>query len=153
MAAQLKFQIDNQIITRLDKFEVVAMSRNYLRAVFWFPAEWGEGDKIAIFHSGSRTYKMILDDKNECWVPWEALKGSGMLYVSAYSGDLITTNMAEVSVAITGYTEKASPTQNPTADIYAVVMERLERIRKMVDLGFVVEDGILCVVHEEEAEE
>lgn len=154
MSAQLKFQIDDQIITRLDKFEVVAMSRNYLRAAFYFPDDWGEGDKIVIFQSETGTYKMILDEKNECYVPWEALRKSGTLYVSAYCGDLITTNLAEVPVQMTGYTASANATQAPTKDIYAIVLERLEQIRKMVDLGLVVEDGVLCVVHEdEEAEE
>lgn len=146
MAAQLKFEIDNQIISRLDRFEAVAMSRNYLRAVFYFPQEWGNGDKIAIFHSGTGTYKMILDEKGECYVPWEAIKTCGTLYVSVYSGDLITANMAEVPILATGYTNWASWTQDPTRDMYTVLKEMIEGL----DLGLTVENGILCAVYDDE---
>lgn len=96
ISAQLLFSVQNQIITRTDNFQPVAKSRDYLRAGFTFSADWNESDteKIAVFKDGGRAYKVILDENNECIVPWEALTNAGTLYVSVFCGNRITASTA-----------------------------------------------------------
>ena len=150
MSAQLLFTVKNQTITRTDNFRPVAKSQNYLRAGFEFSEDWGINDKIAIFRSGSVSYEMLLDSNNECVVPWEVLTDPGWLYVSAYSGDRITSGSARVTVYETGYTENVSPTQDPTRDTYTLLMERIEIVERMADLGLVLRDGVLNAVYDGE---
>jgi len=130
--AQLRFKIEHQIITRVDNFLPVAKSQNYLRASFTFSDDWGDNDKIAIFHAGNDSYEMILDSENECLVPWEVLTTAGNMYVSVYSGDRITATKALVKILPTGYTEEVSATQNPTIDVYSSLLSRMNAIDKNI---------------------
>lgn len=125
---QLTFNVQNQIITRTDNFQPVAKSQNYLRASFTFSDDWGNDDKIAIFHVGNDNYEMILDSENECLVPWEALVVARNIYVSVYSGDRITASEALVKILPTGYTERVSATQDPSIDVYSSLLFRMNAI-------------------------
>ena len=133
---QLTFSVQNQIITRTDDFKPVAKSQNYLRASFTFSDDWGDDDKIAIFHVGNDNYEMILDSENECLVPWEALVVARNIYVSVYSGDRITASEALVKILPTGYTERVSATQDPSIDVYSSLLSRMNAIDEDIgDLG------------------
>ena len=125
---QLTFSVQNQIITRTDDFKPVAKSQNYLRASFTFSDDWGNDDKIAIFHVGNDNYEMILDSENECLVPWEALVVARNMYVSVYSGDRITASEALVKILPTGYTERVSATEDPSIDVYSSLLSRMNSI-------------------------
>lgn len=125
---QLTFSVQNQIITRTDDFKPVAKSQNYLRASFTFSDDWGDDDKIAIFHVGNDNYEMILDSENECLVPWEALVVARNMYVSVYSGDRITASEALVKILPTGYTERISATEDPSIDVYSSLLSRINSI-------------------------
>lgn len=125
---QLTFSVQNQIITRTDNFQPVAKSQNYLRASFTFSEDWGNDDKIAIFHVGNDNYEMLLDSENECLVPWEALVVARNIYVSVYSGDRITASEALVKILPTGYTERVSATQDPSIDVYSSLLSRMNAI-------------------------
>lgn len=125
---QLTFNVQNQIITRTDNFQPVAKSQNYLRASFTFSDDWGNDDKIAIFHVGNDNYEMILDSENECLVPWEALVVARNMYVSVYSGDRITASEALVKILPTGYTERVSATEDPSIDVYSSLLSRINSI-------------------------
>lgn len=129
---QLTFSVQNQIITRTDDFKPVAKSQNYLRASFTFSEDWGDDDKIAIFHVGNDNYEMILDSENECLVPWEALVVARNMYVSVYSGDRITASEALVKILPTGYTERVSATQDPSIDVYSSLLSRMNTIDKNI---------------------
>lgn len=131
--AQLLFTVENQVITRTDDFIVAAKSQNYLYAGFTFSADWGSSSRIAIFKSGCNSYEIILDANNECLVPWESLTHPGNLYVSVYSGDRITTNKARVPVQSTGYTGHAQSTSDPTVDVHAALLERMDDIDEHID--------------------
>lgn len=151
MSAQLNFTIENQTITRTDEFHPVAKSQNYLRAGFSFSDDWGSSDRIAIFRTGSVSYEMLLDGNDECVVPWEAIKDPGWLYVSVYSGDRITAGSARVTIYETGFTEDVSSTEDPTIDVYASLMARMDEIETPVKdvtvagVSIVDENGIAAI--------
>src|SRR5699024_1130007 len=62
-------------------------------------------------------YTQLLDDNNECNVPWEVLQQPGKVEVSAFCGDLHTANIAVVPVEKTGYKSGETP-KDPTPDVY-----------------------------------
>lgn len=140
MSAQLKFAITNQIIKRTDHFRPAALSQNYLRAGFTFSEDWDDdADKIAIFTTQcGRSYEVILDENDECGVPWEILTEPGYFFVSAYSGDRITATKASVYIEDTGYVEDPTATSDPSIDIYAQLQELIDERTSEEGIGAIV---------------
>ena len=109
----LAFLLDHQVISRSDKNTVVAGSKNYVRARFVLRTDDWARPITAIFGG----YAQLLDDNNECTVPWEVLQQPGKVEVSAFCGDLHTANIAVVPVEKTGYRSGETP-KDPTPDVY-----------------------------------
>lgn len=91
--------------------KVASDSRNYLKVQFIFQsADWKKsGLKYALFSHNGETYKKFLgiEDNtkwNECYVAPEVIK-EGKFSVSVFCDDLITTNIVEIPVLPSGYTE------------------------------------------------
>jgi hypothetical protein len=81
----------------------------------------------ALFTYNGKTYKKILgaeDDvaANECYVPAEVIK-PGAFNVSVFNHNTVSTNMVEVPVADSGYTEEL---QNGEAT--PTVMEQINNL-------------------------
>ena len=117
----LAFLLDHQVISRSDKNTVVAGSKNYVRARFILRTDDWARPITAIF--GGYTY--LLDDNNECTVPWEVLQQPGKVEVSAFCGDLHTANIAVVSVEKTGYKSGETP-KDPTPDVYQQFLQAVK---------------------------
>ena len=109
----LAFLLDHQVIFRSDKNTVVAGSKNYVRARFILRTDDWARPITAIFGG----YTQLLDDNNECTVPWEVLQQPGKVEVSAFCDDLHTANIAVVPVEKTGYKSGETP-KDPTPDVY-----------------------------------
>ena len=58
---------------------------------------------------------MLLDNDNNCLVPWELITEGGDIFVSCFCGDLVTTSNSRVFIAETGYLRRGSGEQ-PTTD-------------------------------------
>ena len=125
----LKFCIDHQKITRIDDFYIVADSANYLTAEFSFTDDW-TGIKTAVFRRGENWWNVLLTD-DACTVPWEALQGQGILYVSAFCDNLVTANSAPVRVYQSGYMEEM--TEPPTPTVYSQILDALGEVQATLD--------------------
>lgn len=137
MGAQLQFSVNNQVITRIDDFRVVAESVDYLYAQFTFNTdEWADRKVTAQFRSdkSNKTYEYILDAENTCLVPWESLnlQDGGYMYVSVFAGALITTNRAKVFVEKSGYDEEAESSVPPTPSVYQQILAKLDEIETSI---------------------
>ena len=125
---QLEFEIMHQHIKRTDTEQVVAGSINYLKAHFTFSEEW-IGTKVAVFKSRGKSYTTLIDDKNICLIPWEAIC-SGIMLVSAFCGDLITADSAEVEIKKTGY-DATEITKEPTPSLLNQILKKLDEVGKV----------------------
>lgn len=117
----LAFLLDHQVISRSDKNTVVAGSKNYVRARFILRTDDWTRPITAIFGG----YTQLLDDNNECTVPWEVLQQPGKVEVSAFCGDLHTANIAVVPVEKTGYKSGETP-KDPTPDVYTQLTQMVQ---------------------------
>ena len=117
----LAFLLDHQVISRSDKNTVVAGSKNYVRARFILRTDDWARPITAIFGG----YTQLLDDNNECTVPWEVLQQPGKVEVSAFCGDLHTANIAVVPVEKTGYKSGETP-KDPTPDVYQQFLQAVK---------------------------
>jgi len=121
---QLKFNVKNQIITRIDHFQVVADSKNYLNAEFTLSDEWQGEEVIAIFGHDGNYYQVSLVD-NTCLVPWEVIKAPHFT-VSLFCDNLITANIVKVGVERSGFTDDGQVPGTPTPTIWDERMDELE---------------------------
>lgn len=88
MGAQLNFEVNEQTLTRCDKWNLMASeSQNYLRVKFAFKEGglWVPSETSAVFISPKGLYATAsLDENGECLVPNEVLTDPGVLTVSLY---------------------------------------------------------------------
>lgn len=146
------FEIRNQIINRVDTFKIVSDSRNYLHAKFNFITDDWTGTKTAIF-GGQGGANVILDDNNECIVPWKWLASTGRKPVSVFAGDRNTTNTAMCEIRPSGYTEQDAP-EPPTPDVYAQLLDKYDEVKDSVptELSQLESDSNHRTVSDEEKE-
>lgn len=130
MSAQLLFEVTHQTINRIDTFKPVADSRNYLSAHFDFLTNEWTGSITVIFTKDNASYKVLLDENNECLVPWELLVDSGDLYVSCYCNNLVTATSSRITVVNSGYVEDGENTEPPTPNIYDQIIGKLDELKE-----------------------
>lgn len=121
----ITFNLNKQTIQRTDNNKVVAGSKNYLKAKFIDCGGDWKPPITAIFG----TFTQILDENNECDVPWEVLQSAGTFDVSAFCGDLHTANISVVTVEETGYKQGETP-QIPTPDVYEQMLQYVDQAAK-----------------------
>ena len=99
----LEFEIQDQIMTRMDDSVVIARSEA-LKAHFEFKTDQWQPPYFAVFQ-GMKTdpYTVCLDWENNCIVPWEAIRYSGAMEVSLYSIPAYPTNRVKVKILDTGF--------------------------------------------------
>lgn len=124
---KIQFTVTNQHIEASIPSKVVADTKNYLEASFFFVTdEWKDVDKTAVFSNQIGTYSVLLE-KDHCMVPWECLV-AGDLSVSVFGGDRVTTDTAKVRIFPSGYKLGQTP-REPTPDVYAEILDRLKTIQ------------------------
>lgn len=119
----IDFKVQHQTITRIDKYEVVGGSQNYLYARFTFCAEWADITATAVFSTNSGKHYSALIEDGECLVPWEVLTGAEF-WVGVFGGKRVTTSTARVPVK-PGVKLNASPGVQPTPSAYETLMTEL----------------------------
>lgn len=127
----LRFVLKGQYITRIDNLAPVAKSRNYFYAHFDFQTPEWTGIKTALFTQGKQTKAAVLDDNNECLIPWEfwdtdrECVGS----VSVFCGDLRTANEAYIKIFKSGYQE-SDASAPPSPGVYEQILQKLEELSR-----------------------
>ena len=112
------FELRKQFISRVDTATVASGSKNYLKARFETPLNDWCKPITAIFDS----YTVLLDENNECFIPWEALSAPHTMAVSAFSADLHTAIVTPVVIEASGYISGETP-EPPTPDVYQQLID------------------------------
>lgn len=102
----IKFKIENQTLIRLDSFKPVENSKEYLYVNFEFSEDWNSiTNKRALFTYDDKTYEKVIDENNQCKVPYFVIKSSGfniMVVGQNDDGLLIDTDNPFIYVLKTG---------------------------------------------------
>jgi hypothetical protein len=75
----LTFNVESQCVHKdpnCDFTNIVAGTKNYLRAKFTFSDEWRDCVKVASFWRGEKEYAAVLNSDGICDIPPEALIGA-----------------------------------------------------------------------------
>ena len=140
----LNFEIQKQILKRLDENILVNKSKNYVKANFTFNTiEWRNIEKFVIFKdSWGHAYVQSLGKSCDCTcdLPDEVLKGTH-IKVSVYGGDRVTSNELTILLLPSGYTTEITPTTDGSKDVFVRIFEDLESKIDYVDY---TENSIRC---------
>lgn len=126
------FEVDGQHITRTDKEIPVAKCRNLFSAKFNFRGEEWSGVKTALFMQGRYSKSVVLDNNDECVVPWEFFDTDSEVYgyVSVFCGNLVTANSASIRISKSGY-QDSDASVPPTPDVYQQILENVENTKQI----------------------
>ena len=130
----ITFALSHQIISRTDSMILASGSKNYVTAQFDLLTEDWTAPITAIFNE----YTVVLDEDNQCLVPWEVLANPGKVAVSAFCGDLHTATSVLVPVHPSGYTDGQTP-QPPTPGVYE---QLLDKVKTAVDTANKVQEQV-----------
>lgn len=136
----LEFNIKNQTISRVDRFNPATDSVDYLTAKFNFiSTDWDGVTKKALFRSGTVSYEAAISASGICKVPFEVLispdnkfsvlsGGCIKIFVSVVgtSGTMtIPTKECRVEIGASGLTETLNGAE-PTPDIYQQFVDTIK---------------------------
>ena len=127
----LHFKLKNSEICFMDKGKIVATkSRNKEFAQFELLSDDWVAPITAIFESADgQAYTQILDENNECVIPWEALQFEGYMKVSAFCGDLRTAISTSVKLTESGYKEGQTPSE-PSQTVYEQILAKIKELEE-----------------------
>ena len=125
---------------KIEKTELtVEKCVNYDRVAFTFDESWADLVRTATFWRGSKAadvYQILLDDTNECDIPWELLQKDGYIQIGVTGigadGSLVTTQPIAQSVARGTYRDARIPS-DPTPTIYEQINQQLKSCTTRVD--------------------
>lgn len=126
----IKFKVEKQKLTLLNKEPLRAADKNYFYATFDLCETWSniEGIKAA-FERDTLAFVVELapgaDDCLECLIPWEVMADKGNFTVGVFGGDLLLTNKVRLEVSEGCYCEGGVPLA-PTKDWFSKMEEQVE---------------------------
>ena len=139
----IKFNVDNTVLTRVDDTPLVEGTMNYLYAVFEFTAEWENMPKTVVFSHEDELEQVILKD-DKCLIPTEIIKPT-QFEVTVYSGNKLITNKYTVNV----YTNYPEHPPEPTPNVYEQIVtwiHNLENRVTIVELNIIHGGGVIDLV-------
>lgn len=106
---------------------VTSGSVNVYTVRFSFNSDWDGLDRTAVFHAGDDQISVVLDDSNECQIPWEVLENPGRnLSVGVYGtkgGTVVLPTIWAQLGEIREGVSLGSNAQPPTPDVYSQILE------------------------------
>lgn len=138
----LKFKIDGQYLQRLDFTTIVADSRNYLYAKFILDSDWVNISPIVTTFNRKDIDNVCITVECEingneciCLVPHEVLIGAGKLEITVQGGDLVTTNVVEITLLSSGAKNGLVPT-TASPGLYGWLKDKVEAlVAKISDMA------------------
>lgn len=128
----LKLSIFNQRLSYFSDSEVVADSKGYLVFTLETSEDWANYvGKTVQFTRNGVTYSVTnISDGVEYKVPWEVLRGPGIMYLNAFAvtsaGKRATTNQIAVEITESGLNEDSLAPSDPTPDIFQQYVEQVQ---------------------------
>ena len=130
----IKLSVNGQRIDITQRPVVASGDRNCVLVHADFDAEWSGYIKTAIFYQDDRhVYHSLIDDNNECVIPWEVLSEEGTMYL----GILGVREDARKTTEVVRYIVKKgawSPdfaVSDPTPSIYESILEDIRKVREL----------------------
>ena len=107
--------------------------QNYVALHFLLDDFWKSIEaRGCIFKKDGQSITVMLDEQNDAVVPWELLQSPGVLYVSLFGGDRMTTCEVDIAVLESGWDENSIAPSAPTVDAFNDILNRLSTSEKLL---------------------
>lgn len=117
-----ELRADKNNLTVLAREMLTSGSVNVYRVHFEFSSDWDGLERVAVFRAGNTSMSVILDERGETDIPWEALKVPGVRLYGGVYGTLGETVVLPTIWADVGYIQTgAAPGEEsrpPTPDLW-----------------------------------
>lgn len=132
----LTFNVAGTDLRRTDMNKLVAVNRNNVVAKFKFDTDWeGVTPLVAQFSKDDDTCYDVFIENGECIVPWEVLESDGVLTVTVFGGDLITTSSVNINVYGTGLVGGLVPTV-ASPSVYSWIVDKVKYVIDLIEKAF-----------------
>lgn len=117
----------NKLAVR-QKEPVTSGSVNVYDARFEFSGDWVGMERVAVFLAGGESVSVMLDDHNQCTVPWEVLKSPNVklscgIYGTQGGTTVLPTVWADLGWVLPG-AELGSESRPPTPELWKQELAR-----------------------------
>lgn len=134
----------NQIAVR-KRISVTSGSVNVYTVQFEFSKDWNDLKKIVTFKSGANAYSIILNDNNDCIVPWESMQEPNIMLNVGVCGmkdsDIVLpTIWARLGTILpgAGIGQNGNP---PTPDVWEQILGSIPLPMSAEELRQILTDG------------
>lgn len=114
---------------------VTSGSANVYFVQFEFNDDWNGLNKTAVFQAGDDKRSVVLDESNQCQIPWEVLKKPGRsLEAGVYGKKDGSIVLPTIWAHLETIKEGCSPgtnTQPPTPDVYSQILDVANKAQKI----------------------
>lgn len=127
---QIHVNCTDQVLTVTSRPLIASGGRNEERVNFTFCSKWDGHIKTAVFYrQEDEVYHVLLDD-DSCVIPHEVLASPGKLYIGVFGirGDVTRTSSLLSYLVGEGAITEATAVSDPTPDIYAQILDRLNEL-------------------------
>lgn len=119
------------------KEPITSGSVNAYLVKFDFSEEWSDLERVAVFKSTGSPIEVLLDSKNECFIPWEVMTTFGTyIYFGVYgkhsSEVVLPTIWARTDVVLEGVVTSGQTSNPPTPGMLDQVIHRLTMLEDSV---------------------
>lgn len=118
----------NKVIFRDSNEIITSGSVNVYTVRFQFSTEWADLTRVAVFRAGADAKSILLDDTNQCTIPWEVLiKAKRTLYVGVMgtkNGEVVLPTVWAALGEIKDGTSSAEAAGPPTPSLWEQELAR-----------------------------
>jgi len=104
----IEFNVEKFFIKNVSKTPIPCSNKNYIFAHFKFSQEWDNVEKTAVFTKDDIVCHIPIVD-NKCAIPNELMLIAGIIEVSVFGGDRITTGNTILKVVESGFHDESEP--------------------------------------------
>lgn len=114
---------------------VTSGSVNVYLVQFEFNDDWNGLDKTAVFQSGDDKISVVLDESNQCQIPWEVLENprrslEAGVYGTKDGAVVLPTIWAKLGTIKEGCSPGTN-TQPPTPDVYSQILDAANKAQEI----------------------
>lgn len=123
----LRFDVENQVLKRIDDNKLADYSNEYLTCAFDFSKDWTPFSKFAIFKHENKNYRVAIVE-NECIVPGDVLQDDRfVITLYGVNDDIrITTNKVLIHLRDSGFVTDYDESGEFNPDMTETLMELVD---------------------------
>lgn len=132
----IRLSVNGQRVAITQRPVIASGDRNSVKVQVDFDSEWNGYAKTAVFYQDEdNVYRALMDENDECIVPWEVLAYEGTMYlgIMGVKDDARKTTEVVRYIIKKGAWSFSFKPSDPTPDIYDTFLAEVQRMREICE--------------------